>query len=174
MATYSGIFPRCNIRGIIGECCVGGAATIIYVSHHCCIYSLFMLGSQTAKNGIWYFRDTCRRRHNHVYLVICRRYWAIVAAFIKQLEVDRFRTVATFAMAMSLQHGVKIVVFEGMGVSLADWWPLLVCMMLSGTVGTWIGFKMLKRVADKHFQTAFSIVLTLLAIRLIWQAISQW
>jgi uncharacterized protein len=61
-----------------------------------------------------------------------------------------------------------------MGVSLADWWPLLVCMMLSGTVGTWIGFKMLKRVADKHFQTAFSIVLTLLAIRLIWQAISQW
>lgn len=98
----------------------------------------------------------------------------LVAAFIKQLEVDRFRTVATFAMAMSLQHGVKIAVFEGMGVSLADWWPLLVCMILSGTVGTWIGFKMLKRVADKHFQTAFSIVLTLLAIRLIWQAISQW
>lgn len=94
----------------------------------------------------------------------------LVAAFIKQLEVDRFRTVATFAMAMSLQHGVKIVVFEGMGVSLADWCPLLICMILSGTLGTWMGFKMLKRVADKHFQAAFSLMLTLLAIRLIWQA----
>lgn len=98
----------------------------------------------------------------------------LVAAFIKQLSVDRFRTVATFAMAMSLQHGVKIAVFEGMGVSLFDWWPLLVCMIASGALGTWIGFKMLKRLADKHFQTAFSVVLTLLAIRLIWQAINQW
>ncbi|NMH64014.1 sulfite exporter TauE/SafE family protein [Shewanella salipaludis] len=98
----------------------------------------------------------------------------LVAAFMKQLEVDRFRTVATFAMAMSLQHGVKIVVFEGMGVSLDDWWPVLVCMILSGALGTWIGFKMLKRLADKHFHTAFSVVLTLLAIRLIWQAIGQW
>ena len=66
------------------------------------------------------------------------------------------------------------MVFEGIGVSLADWWPLLFYMILSGALGTWIGFKMLKRVADKHFQTAFNIVLTLLAIRLIWQAISQW
>lgn len=98
----------------------------------------------------------------------------LVAAFIKQLEVDRFRTVATFAMAMSLQHGVKIVVFEGMGVSLVNWWPLLVCMLLSGVLGTWVGFKMLKRVADRQFETAFNIVLTLLAIRLIWQAIYQW
>lgn len=98
----------------------------------------------------------------------------LVAAFIKQLEVNRFRTVATFAMAMSLQHSAKIVVFEGMGVSLDDWWPLLICMILSGTIGTWIGFKMLKRVADKHFHIAFNLLLTLLAIRLIWQAFSQW
>ncbi|MCE9687278.1 sulfite exporter TauE/SafE family protein [Shewanella sp. AS16] len=98
----------------------------------------------------------------------------LVAAFMKQLAVDRFRTVATFAMAMSLQHGVKIAVFEGMGVSLDDWWPVLVCMILSGALGTWIGFNMLKRLADKHFHTAFSVVLTLLAIRLIWQAIGQW
>lgn len=98
----------------------------------------------------------------------------LVAAFIKQLGVDRFRTVATFAMAMSLQHSAKIVVFNGLGVSLANWWPLLVCMVLSGTIGTWLGFKMLKRVADKQFHTVFNMILSLLAIRLIWQAFSHW
>lgn len=98
----------------------------------------------------------------------------LVAAFIKQLEVDRFRTVATFAMTMSLQHGVKVAVFEGMGISIADWWPLLCWMILSGALGTWIGFNMLKRVADKYFQMIFSLVLSLLALRLIWQALNQW
>jgi len=95
----------------------------------------------------------------------------LVAAFIKQLDVDRFRTVATFAMAMSLQHGVKIIVFEGLDIPILPWWPLLVCMILSGALGTWLGFKMLTRVTDKHFNLAFDLILTLLAIRLLWQAL---
>jgi len=61
----------------------------------------------------------------------------LVAAFIKQLEIDRFRTVATFA-----------------------------------SIGTWLGFKMLTRVTDKHFNLAFDLILTLLAIRLLWQAMT--
>ncbi|BDA60652.1 sulfite exporter TauE/SafE family protein [Shewanella xiamenensis] len=96
----------------------------------------------------------------------------LVAAFIKQLEIDRFRTVATFAMIMSLQHGVKIIVFEGVDIPILPWWPLFVCMIISGGIGTWLGFKMLTRVTDKHFNLAFDLILTLLAIRLLWQAMT--
>lgn len=98
----------------------------------------------------------------------------LVAAFIKQVFVDRFRTVATFATAMSLQHVLKIAVFEQAGFPIGAWLPLLACMVLSGALGTWIGLKVLKRVSDKHFHRIFNIILTLLAVRLIIQAFQSW
>lgn len=94
----------------------------------------------------------------------------LVAAFIKQVFVDRFRTVATFAAAMSLQHVLKIAVFEQAGFPIGSWMPLLLCMVVSGAIGTWFGLKVLKRVSDKHFHHIFNIILSLLAVRLIWQA----
>lgn len=95
----------------------------------------------------------------------------LVAAFIKQIHADRFRTVATFAMAMSLQHVLKIAVFEIAGFPLEPWLPLLACMIVSGAIGTWVGLKLLKRMSDHHFQRIFNIALTLMALRLIWQSV---
>ncbi|UTW00355.1 sulfite exporter TauE/SafE family protein [Marinomonas rhizomae] len=94
----------------------------------------------------------------------------LVAAFIKQIHADRFRTVATFATAMSLQHVLKITVFEVAGFPLVDWLPLLFCMVISGAIGTWVGLKVLKRMPDRHFHRIFNIVLTAMALRLIWQS----
>lgn len=96
----------------------------------------------------------------------------LVASFIKQIYADRFRTVATFATAMSLQHMLKITVFEAAGFSLIAWMPLLLCMVSSGAIGTWVGLKLLKRISNKHFHTVFNAVLTVLAIRLLWQSIT--
>lgn len=93
----------------------------------------------------------------------------LVAAFIKQVFVDRFRTVATFATAMSLQHVLKIAIFEQAGFPISPWLPLLLCMVISGAIGTWIGLKVLRKVSDHHFNRIFNIILTLLAVRLIWQ-----
>ncbi|RBP80039.1 sulfite exporter TauE/SafE family protein [Marinomonas rhizomae] len=94
----------------------------------------------------------------------------LVAAFVKQIYTDRFRTLATFATAMSLQHILKIGVFKVAGFSLAAWLPLLACMVISGAIGTWIGLRLLKRIPDKRFHQIFNIVLTLMALRLIWQS----
>lgn len=97
----------------------------------------------------------------------------LVAAFVKQMVTDRFQVVATFAAAMSLQHIVKIAVFEQAGFPLLGWLPLLGCMILSGAVGTWVGLKVLKRLPDRHFHLWFNWILTLLALRLVWQALSS-
>jgi uncharacterized membrane protein YfcA len=93
----------------------------------------------------------------------------LVAAFIKQIHSDRFRTIATFAAAMSLQHTLKAVVFQGAGVDIVGWLPLVAAMIASGALGTWLGLKLLRRMQDQHFRRAFNIVLSLLAARLIWQ-----
>jgi len=97
----------------------------------------------------------------------------LVAAFVKQIHSDRFRTVATFAAAMSLQHSLKAVVFQGAGFDLVPWVGLMAAMIASGALGSWIGLKGLKRMADTQFNRLFDIVLSLLAARLIWQALAQ-
>jgi uncharacterized membrane protein YfcA len=96
----------------------------------------------------------------------------LVGAFLNQKHSDRYTTVATFAAAMSMQHTMKAVVFQAAGFDLRPWLWLMVAMIASGIVGTWLGLKLLRRFRDHHFQLAFKIVLSLLAVRLVWQAIS--
>lgn len=96
----------------------------------------------------------------------------LVAAFIKQIHTDRFITVATFAMAMTLQHTPKVLVFSVAGFSFPEWVPFIVAMIASGFAGTWIGLHVLRSISNHKFNRAFNIVLTALALRLLWQAAS--
>lgn len=97
----------------------------------------------------------------------------LVAAFIKQIHTDRFRTVSTFATAMTLQHGAKVVVFGFAGFALGQWLPFIAGMIACGFIGTWLGLHALKRISNRLFQLIFNVLLTLLALRLIWQALNE-
>lgn len=94
----------------------------------------------------------------------------LVAAFIKQMHEDRFITVSTFATAMSLQHAPKALVFGLAGFVFHEWLVFIVAMIAFGFAGTWLGLHLLRSVSNRHFQRIFNIVLTLLAVRLLWQA----
>lgn len=94
----------------------------------------------------------------------------LVAAFIKQIHTDRFRTVATFATAMVLQHAPKALVFTVAGFVFSDWLPFILAMIACGFAGTWIGLHLLRTMSNRWFSLVFNIALTLLALRLLWQA----
>lgn len=94
----------------------------------------------------------------------------LVGAFIRQLDKGRFATVATFAMAMSIQHTLKAAVFQIAGFDLRPWLWLMLSMIVCGAIGTWFGLKLLRRVPEHHFQLVFKLLLSVLAVRLIWQA----
>jgi len=98
----------------------------------------------------------------------------LVAAFIKQIHRDRFRTVATFATAMSFQHAAKVGVFVHAGFAIGNWLALIAMMIAAGALGTWLGLKLLHRLGDHHFRGLFNVALTLLALRLLWQAAMAW
>ncbi|MEH6566096.1 MAG: sulfite exporter TauE/SafE family protein [Halopseudomonas sp.] len=99
----------------------------------------------------------------------------LVAAFIKQQQQSkRLQTVATFAAAMTLQHAPKAFAFGAAGFVFHDWLPLVACMIAAGAVGTWAGLRVLVRLGDRNFSLLFNLVLTLLAVRLAWQAIGNW
>src|SRR5690606_28492660 len=57
------------------------------------------------------------------------------------------------------------------GFVFADWLGLIVLMILSGAVGTWLGLRLLRRLNDRRFTLIFNLLLTLLALRLVWQAL---
>ncbi len=94
----------------------------------------------------------------------------LVAAFVHRHSHDKMQTVATFAATMTGQHLLKGVVFSVVGFSFADWLPLVGAMILSGMLGTWIGLNLLRRVSSVWFSRLFRVVVTLLALRLLWQA----
>lgn len=96
----------------------------------------------------------------------------LVAAFVKQQhQGDRFRTVANFAAAMSVQHLPKALVFGAAGFVFSDWLGLMLLMIISGAIGTWLGLHLLARLSNRNFGRIINIILTLLAIRLVWDAL---
>ncbi len=94
----------------------------------------------------------------------------LVAAFIKQIHRQRFITVATFATAMTLQHAPKALIFGLAGFVFYDWLAFIAAMIAFGFVGTWLGLHLLKKLSNQNFLRIFNVLLTLLALRLLWQA----
>ncbi|WP_210398266.1 sulfite exporter TauE/SafE family protein [Motiliproteus sediminis] len=96
----------------------------------------------------------------------------LVAAFTQQLSAERFVRVATFSACMSVQHGLKIAVFGGLGFAFSDWLGLIAAMIVSGFAGTWIGLHLLTKVSNEQFSRVFRWVLTLLALRLLYTGVA--
>ncbi|MEX2473654.1 sulfite exporter TauE/SafE family protein [Marinobacter sp.] len=96
----------------------------------------------------------------------------LVAAFIKQMHADRFTTVATFATAMCLQHAPKALVFGLAGFVFREWLAFILGMIAFGFAGTWIGLHLLRTITNRRFSQIFNLLLTVLALRLLWQAVS--
>lgn len=92
----------------------------------------------------------------------------LVAAYIKQIHHQRFTTVATFSLAMAFQHAPKAVVFSYAGFEFGAWLPLILAMIGTGAMGTWLGVKVLGNLSDNRFRLLFNLFLTLLAFRLLW------
>ncbi len=94
----------------------------------------------------------------------------LVAAFVNQVSDQRFVRVATFSACMTAQHGLKLLVFGGLGFAFSDWLGLVAMMIVSGYIGTWVGLHLLSKISNQFFNYGFKIILTLLAFRLLTEA----
>lgn len=94
-----------------------------------------------------------------------------VAAMIKRLHLGRMEHVATHAVAMVAQHAIKVVAFGLLGFAFGPYVGLLTAMVASGFIGTLIGKRVLMKVDDKLFHRITAIVLTVLALRLLYQGV---
>ncbi|RAI03435.1 sulfite exporter TauE/SafE family protein [Acuticoccus sediminis] len=96
-----------------------------------------------------------------------------VMMILRQSGLPHTRLVATHAMAMVIQHGLKVVAFTALGFAFADWAPLMIAMIASGFAGTLVGARLLHKLPEATLKKALNIVLTLIAIQLILRALSE-
>lgn len=97
----------------------------------------------------------------------------LVAGFVHRQDYDKLATTATFATCMSFQHLLKMLVFTAVGFTFWQWLPLIALMILGGVLGTWLGLKALNKLPADKFKLIFKGLITLMALRLIWQATSS-
>jgi uncharacterized membrane protein YfcA len=93
----------------------------------------------------------------------------LVAAFMRGIP-DRRQLVATHAMLMTFQHVFKVAVFVAMGFAFGQYLLFILLMVASGFAGTAMGSRLLTRVPENVFRLGFRILLSLVAIGLIWKA----
>ena len=75
---------------------------------------------------------------------------------------------------MTLQHAPKALVYSAAGFVFNEWLGLALAMIVAGILGTKLGLKVLYKISDQRFTQVFNLILTVLALRLIWQAFSAW
>jgi len=97
-----------------------------------------------------------------------------VASFITPDRLQRHAVVATHATCMTVQHTLKVVAFGCLGFAFLPWLPLLAAMVGAGFLGTMLGKRLLDRLPHHIFARAFKVILTVLALRLLYAAVSAW
>mgnify|MGYP001394004481 FL=1 len=97
----------------------------------------------------------------------------LIAPFVATACNTRHQIVSTHALLMSIQHGFKTIVFIFLGASIAPYCLLIFSMLLLGYLGTYIGKKLLDILPEKLFRKTLKWVLTAMAIRLLYIAVTQ-
>jgi len=97
---------------------------------------------------------------------------SLLATFTAAVAPNRRNHVATLGGLMAITHIAKLVAFGALGVGVGAYAPLMAAMIATSFVGTWLGKMALDKIPERGFRAAFQLILTVLAIRLIWIAIA--
>lgn len=93
-----------------------------------------------------------------------------VASFLELGRLTRHQVVATHGACMCVQHSFKVAAFIILGFAFLPWLPMVALMIGLGFLGTMAGKRFLDRLPQESFARAFKTVLTLLALKLLWDA----
>ena len=97
----------------------------------------------------------------------------IVGPFVAAASPDRRNHVATMSALMAITHIAKMGAFLWVGFALGAYVPLIAAMIATGILGNHAGEHTLTRMKEDWFRVGFKVVMTLLALRLIWVALRE-
>lgn len=96
-----------------------------------------------------------------------------VVALMRRTGLDPEPLVATNAVAMFAQHGLKVVAFGYLGFALTPWIPFVLAMVAGGFLGTLFGARLLRRLPKAVFARGLRVILSIAGIGLVVGALSS-
>ena len=91
----------------------------------------------------------------------------LTGPFLIKEKLAKDQIVVTSAVISLIAHGLKIVTFGILGFVFAPYLLLILGMIVSVTLGSWVGTRIRHYVSEEFFLKLFKIVVTLLAGRMI-------
>lgn len=95
-----------------------------------------------------------------------------IAAYLKAQHFDRTAHVATQAGMMTLQHLLKTFAFGLLGFAFSQWAGFITLLIAAGFAGTVAGRHVLARIDEARFRRILDILLTVIAVKLIWDGVT--
>lgn len=80
---------------------------------------------------------------------------------------DNHVVVSTASLMVSFVHVIKIVMYMSMGFVFADYWQVIVLMIVSAVIGSWIGTRLRHHLPMAWLKKALPWILTIIAIKII-------
>ena len=96
----------------------------------------------------------------------------VVSPFLKALTVSHRAFVASAGTMQVLAHLSKLIAFSADGWSITDHLDMIGIGIAGVVVGSWIGTRLLDRVSEAGLDLVFKVVLTALALRVIFTALT--
>jgi uncharacterized membrane protein YfcA len=94
----------------------------------------------------------------------------LIAPFFLREGLNKEAIIATKAICQVHIHVIKIVAFGAVGFQFAEHWTLLAPMAVAVVAGTYTGKLILGRLSEKWFRWIYKIVLTALALRMLFES----
>lgn len=95
----------------------------------------------------------------------------LLSSLLLREGLGRDRLVVTVAVLATISHMLKIITFGLLGFAFGSYIPLLSAMIISVTLGSYVGTCLRGKVPEKPFRKFLKILLTLLALRMILKVV---
>jgi len=95
----------------------------------------------------------------------------IAASMLRVAALDKLKTVATHAAAMTGQHAIKTLAFGFIGFAYSDWAFVIVAILVAGFLGAAAGTQFLHAMPEEEFRAGFKAVLAFFGCYLLVSAI---
>jgi len=95
----------------------------------------------------------------------------LLAPFVASAAPDRRNHSATVGALMLTTHVSKLVAFGFVGFAIGPFIPLATAMIAASAAGNWVGKAALSRTPEGRFRLTLQIILTVIALRLLWTAV---
>jgi uncharacterized membrane protein YfcA len=95
----------------------------------------------------------------------------LLAPFVLALDLGPQATIGTLAACQIFQHGSKLVLFGATGFEFARFALPLAGLCAAAVLGSALGTRLLDHLPERAFRAGVRLVLTALALQLVWQGL---